>query len=109
MMSAGPSRSSPTRVEMGFGKRSALIENLIESLPGVVYVFDTSARLLFWNRHLEFLSGYGPQEIGTMRPLQFIAQDHRSRVTEYIARAFTTGASSGVADFLCRDGTLIPH
>ena len=109
MMSAGLLRSSPTRVEMGFGKRSALIENLIDSVPGVVYVFDTNARLLFWNRHLEILSGYGPQEIGTLQPLQFIAQDHRSRVSECIAHAFTTGASNGVADFLCRDGTRIPH
>ena len=94
---------------MGFGKRSALIDNLIESLPGVAYVFDTSARLLFWNRHLEILSGYSPQEIGAMQPLHFIAQDHRSRVTECIARAFTTGASGGVADFLSRNGTRIPH
>ena len=94
---------------MGFGKHSALVQSLIDSLPGVLYVFDDRSRMLLWNRRLESLSGYSAREIGTMQPLQFIAESHRSRAAYRITEAFEKGGSGGEADFLCRDGTRVPH
>ena len=64
---------------MDFDKHSTLVQSLIDSLPGVLYVFDDRSRMLLWNRHLESLSGYSAEEIGTMQPRRFITESHRSR------------------------------
>ncbi len=37
---------------------------MIETIPGILYLYDDRLRFLRWNRRLEEVSGYTHEEIG---------------------------------------------
>ena len=82
---------------------------MIDSLPGVFYLYDEAGRFLRWNRNFQKLSGYSAEEIHGMQPLQFIAEEDRERVAERIAEVFAAGESAIEADFRARDGSSTPY
>ena len=87
----------------------AFRQKIIESLPGMFYVFDASGRFQIWNHNLEAVSGYDAVEIKQMNALDFFAGVEKSRIAEAIQRALTTGAASIEAKFQTKDGTQIPY
>lgn len=82
---------------------------VIDSLPGVFYLFDETGKLLRWNRNFERVTGYGAAEIAGMQPLDFIAGDDKARVAERIAEVFRTGESEVEADFVAKGGGAMPY
>jgi len=95
------------------GKRASLEQafshSVIESVPGVLYLYDEAGHFLRWNRNFERVSGYGHEEIRTMSPLDFFAPDERSTVGDRIAEVFDGGASSVEADLVAKDGARTPY
>lgn len=83
-------------------------DTIIESMPGVVYFYDSRGRFLRWNRNFEVLSGYSSAEIAEMHPLQFIVDEDRARVEDRIIEVLTHGESSVEAGFLSRTGKVTP-
>lgn len=83
-------------------------DTIIESMPGVVYFYDSQGRFLRWNRNFEVLSGYTSAEIAGMHPLQFIADPDRDRVEERIGEVLAQGESSVEAGFVSRSGEVTP-
>ena len=79
-------------------------DTMLESLPGIVYFYDTSGRFLRWNRNFEVVSGYSGAEIAGMHPRDFFAPADQPRVEERIAEVFARGESSVEAPFVSRDG-----
>ncbi len=82
---------------------------LVESVPGVLYLYDRQGRFLRWNRQLERVSGYAGDELATVHPLDLFAGDDRTRVGERIAEVFSRGTSSVEASVVARDGTITPY
>ena len=82
---------------------------VIDSLPGVFYLFDQTGKLLRWNRNFERVTGYGAAEIAGMHPLDFIAGDDKSKVAERIADVFQAGESAVEADFVGKNGGATPY
>jgi PAS domain S-box-containing protein len=81
----------------------------IDSLPGVFYHYDDQGHFLRWNKNFERVSGYSPDEIASLHPLDFFAADEREMVGERIGEVFVKGESSVEAGFLCKDGRTIPY
>jgi PAS domain-containing protein len=48
-----------------------LIDTIIASMPGVVYLFGEPGELMRRNRNLECISGYSAEEVALMHPLDF--------------------------------------
>ncbi len=82
---------------------------IINSLPGVFYLFDNQGRFLRWNRHFEEVSGYSAAEIATLHPLDFFRDGDRQLIAERIQEVFTKGASSAEADLVSKNGTVTPY
>ena len=82
---------------------------MIDSMPGVLYLYDEQRQFLRWNQNFEVLSGYIGAEISTMSPLDFIAEDHRALVAGRIQEVFASGDAFVEADFLAKDGTRTPY
>jgi PAS domain S-box-containing protein len=89
-------------------KEHDLTRMAIDSVPGVFYLFDTSGRLLLWNRNFELVTGYSPEEIAAMAPPDFFVKADRDRVSEHFAAAFAEGAASFEAALQPRIGPAIP-
>ncbi len=84
-------------------------DSLIDSLPGIFYLFDDDDNFLRWNRNLETVSGYSAEEISRMSPLDFFSQTDRHRVAESTHAVFVNGKSMIEADFVSKDGRKTPY
>jgi len=84
-------------------------DTMIESMPGLVYFYDTEGNFLRWNKNFETVSGYTAEEIARMHPTDFFAGDDKPLLEERIAEVFTHGDSSVEASFVARDGSTTPY
>lgn len=84
-------------------------ESLINSLPGVMYVFDQLGRFERWNDNLEHLTGYSAYQIQDMNPLDFIAPEDKMRVREAIGKVFQKGQAAVEAGLSTAEGQIIPY
>src|SRR5258708_18590138 len=54
-----------------------LSDKIINSLPGIFYMSDTTPKLLLWNKAFETISGYSAEELGALVPTSlFEPGDH---------------------------------
>jgi PAS domain S-box-containing protein len=82
---------------------------LIDSLPGVFYLYDEELRFLRWNKNFEKVSGYTGEEIAKMSPLDFFGGAERDLIAARIKTVFTTGIADAEASFIAKDGRLTPY
>lgn len=82
---------------------------IIDSMPGIFYMFDPDGRFLLWNRKLEKLSQYCGDEISRMHPLDFVGDHDKEKVEKAICQVFESGRASVEGDFLSKDGSLTSY
>ncbi|HET9133294.1 MAG TPA: ATP-binding protein [Gemmatimonadales bacterium] len=82
---------------------------MLESVPGVVYLYDATGRFLRWNERFLQVTGYSADELARMHPIDFFRGADIPRLEERIAAVFTEGEASVEAEFVAKDGTAIPY
>ncbi|NCI46599.1 PAS domain-containing sensor histidine kinase [Sediminibacterium soli] len=86
-----------------------LSDTIINSLPGIFYLFNTEGRFIRWNKNFETVSGYTPEEIARMHPLDFFGSADKALIAERVEEVFVKGRSDAEASFLTKDGRQVPH
>jgi PAS domain S-box-containing protein len=84
-------------------------QRLIESIPGIFFLFDASGRFLMWNKNLETVLDMSADDIAAGHTLMLYDEaerDHIRRMTKLVLEA---GASSTEATLLTRRGDRIPY
>lgn len=89
-------------------EKGLIAETVIDSLPGIFYLFDAEGRFLRWNDNIERISGYSGDEIKQMHPLDFFAGDDKPLVEKRIETVFQTGESSVEAELVSKNGARTP-
>ncbi len=84
-------------------------EQIINSIPGIFYVFNTDGRFIRWNENFAQVSEYSAEEILTMHPTVFFTGDEQGRVAERIGEVFTQGSASVMANFTSKSGIQKPY
>ncbi|OQY74588.1 MAG: hypothetical protein B6D47_02405, partial [Rhodocyclaceae bacterium UTPRO2] len=84
-------------------------QHLIESIPGIFYLFDPEGHYLMWNRNLETVSGYSAEEIAAMHPLDLYEETDRRQIAQKADDVIATGSSSVEARLRAKDGRLVPY
>ncbi len=97
------------RAEAAILEEKAFSEAMLDSLPGVVCLFDRTGRLLRWNHAFENLSGYSATEIAAMHLLDFFTGEDRALVETCIRKVFESGAAAVEAALGSTTGKAIPH
>ncbi len=97
------------RIAAAMREEKAFSEAMLDSLPGVVCLFDSSGRLLRWNHAFEFVSGYSATEIATMHPLDFFTGESRALAEASIREVFESGSAAVEATLGSKDGNELPH
>jgi PAS domain S-box-containing protein len=82
---------------------------ILDSLPGVFYLYDEDLRFLRWNREFTRVTGYSDEEMTRLSPLDLFAGADKELLRRRIAEVFSAGASTVEADFVTRDGQCIPY
>ncbi|MCG3206894.1 MAG: Sensor histidine kinase RcsC [Anaerolineae bacterium] len=84
-------------------------QTLLDSLPGVFYLYDENRRFLRWNKNFTTVTGYTDTEMAHVHPLDFFAGADKALLAERIAEVFNQGGSAVEADFVAKDGARIPY
>jgi PAS domain S-box-containing protein len=99
------SQAARRRAQVLVERERSFTDAMIESLPGVLYLYDESGRFLRWNPNFAAASGYTDAEIARMHPLDFFTGPDRDRVAREIQATFEHGESSVEAPFTAKDGS----
>ena len=84
-------------------------ESIINSLPGIFYLYDRDGKFVHWNRNFEIVSGYTSEEIPTMNPTDFFDESEKSLLKEKINTVFIKGHADVQANFFTKDRRKIPY
>lgn len=86
-----------------------LSDSIINSLPGVFYLYDERGKFLRWNKNFETVSGYSSSEIENMHPLDFFEGSNKALIEERIRKVFTEGEAYVEAEFIAKTGERKPY
>ena len=85
-------------------------ESIIESIPGLFYVIDENATLMKWNKNVELVTSYSPEELQGRNVLEyFVNTVDWQFVQEKIKEVFTKGKSTAYVNYKIKDGKTAPY
>ena len=82
------------RVEGEILKEKALFNTVINSLPGIFYMFDQQQRPVLWNNELARLSGHTEEELAHSTMFNKIVEEDREKVRTAIQRLYDNGQAN---------------
>ena len=85
-----------------------LSDSIINSLPGVFYLFDESPKFLRWNKNFEIISGYSAEEFSNMVPLSLFIDKDKPEMKKQIDKVRNEGYGSSEAILITKNGEKIP-
>jgi PAS domain S-box-containing protein len=89
-------------------KEKNLSDSIIDSLPGVFYLYNRKGNFLRWNKNFSEVTGYNSEEIAHMHPLDFFGGGEKELLKEKINNVFVNGEDHVEAEFLSRSGKKTP-
>jgi PAS domain S-box-containing protein len=107
--SFGQDISESKRVEEQIMNEKKLSDSIINSLPGIFYLYNKNGKFLRWNKNFEIISRYNAAEIAIMHPLDFFDNDEKELVKEKIETAFERGMCELEAHFFTKDKEKAPY
>lgn len=79
------------KTELALKEEMAFQEALLESIPGLLYVYNEEGRLIKWNKKHETMTGYSKEELSKMTLDQWYKGEDIQRVAEAAAEVFKSG------------------
>jgi PAS domain S-box-containing protein len=86
-----------------------LSDSIINTLPGVFYLYTRDGKFLRWNKNFEKVTGYRADEIRNMHPLDFFDENEKELLSQKIGNVFIAGADNVQASFLLKNKEKIPY
>ena len=86
-----------------------LSESIINSLPGVFYLFDRNGKYIRWNKNLETVTGYSSEEISRMHPLDYYKPEDAKVMKERIEEVFENNSGEATTTFYTKDGKKMDY
>jgi diguanylate cyclase (GGDEF)-like protein/PAS domain S-box-containing protein len=90
-------------------REKTISDEIINSLPGVFYMFDARGPLVRWNPAMARVSGYSEAEMYGKSALDFIAPEDRAYIAEAIGRVFEVGENTAEGGFYTKAGQQMPY
>ncbi len=103
------SEAEHKRTEVSLMKEKSFTNSVINSLPGIFYLFDKNGRIHRWNQNVEIVTGYSAEEISKMNPLDFFVGEEERLVNEAIQEVFIKGQSIVEAHVVSKGGRKTPY
>lgn len=90
-------------------KEKLFMEAILNSVPGMVYLYDNQNNLIRWNKKHNDMTGFSSKELAKMSLLDWYKGDEKSQkvVLDAIEMAMETGFGDAEADLQIKDGTKI--
>ncbi|NLH50965.1 MAG: response regulator [Myxococcales bacterium] len=95
--------------EADLAREIRLSEHIINSLPGLFYMYDTQMRLIRWNLKHATVLGYSPAELREMTAMDFVRPRDRDFLAERIRKTMTEGTAEIEVELIRKNGETIPY
>lgn len=89
-------------------REHALLESLLDALPGIFYMFNKQGTLLRWNANLVKMSGRPAEVLSGTNVLEFAPKEQREDAERAIRMALASAQSGLEGHLLGTDGTRTP-
>ncbi|MFC4230474.1 PAS domain S-box protein [Parasediminibacterium paludis] len=90
-------------------KEKILSDQIINSLPGVFYLYNNKGKFLRWNKNFEKVTKYDAAEIKNISPLTLFDKDEQQLLADKIQNVFAKGEDNVRANFLLKTNEKIPY
>lgn len=90
-------------------KEKQLSETIINNLPGIFYLYDTTGKFIRWNRNFEIVTGYSGKEIAIMKPVDFYDEDQKEIITARIKTVFKKKSPGIEVELFTKTSKKIPY
>jgi two-component system NtrC family sensor kinase len=81
---------------------------VLDSVPGLPYLFDVDGRLVRWNKKQEEATGYSAAELAHMHITDWFRGEDVAYIAGRMAKVFAEGYADAEATLVTKDGTGIP-
>jgi PAS domain S-box-containing protein len=97
-------------VEAELERERVLNNAIIDSVPGLLYLYDQDGRLVRWNRMHSELTGYSDQELASMSLMDWYRDDPvmQGKIAKAIEHVLVHGIGTEEAELQTKDGRRIP-
>ena len=85
------------------------LRRALDALEAPFFLFDRGGFLREWNDAVPEVTGYEPDELARMSPLEFVPSEARGPATETLERIAETGHGTVTTDVETADGGRIPY
>ncbi len=92
------------RAEEALQREKAFTDAVLDSVPGLLYLFDDQGHLVRWNKRFEENIGYSTEELTGMYYLDFFEGEDKIRAEEAVGRVFHEGCADTEAKLVTRGG-----
>ncbi len=82
----------------------AFIEAIFDSIPGYLYVYDESGKLIRWNKKHETMTGYSAEELSHITMPEWYDQEDMIKVNAAIHDVFEKGYGEVEAQLILKSG-----
>jgi two-component system, NarL family, sensor histidine kinase ComP len=89
-------------------KEKLLSDTIIESLPGVFYLFTNEGKIIRFNKKFAQVTGWSQEEIQHMSPEDFVEESEKNKAGQSIQEVFSKGQTTLQAHIRTKNGTIIP-
>lgn len=108
ILAFGRDISERQRNEEAIRREKELSDSVINSLPGIFYIFDQTPKMHRWNKRFEVISGYSAEELSEISPHKLFHKDDVPKMQKMIAGIYKTGSCEIEARLVTRDKRIIP-
>ncbi|MFI5456028.1 MAG: PAS domain S-box protein [Isosphaerales bacterium] len=81
---------------------------VFDTIPDILYVLDSDGCLVRWNRKMETLTGFSPEELKGKRAVDMVPHNERDAAAEAIRLGWETGFTEVEIHLVRKDGTACP-
>ncbi|WP_173082801.1 PAS domain S-box protein [Fundidesulfovibrio magnetotacticus] len=98
------------RAEEALRQEKAFSDALVNSVPGLLYLYSSDGRLFYWNSRTEEATGYGPGELADMRLEDWFRglPDELAKAEDAWKLVRSQGAAELETRLVMKDGTSRP-
>jgi len=86
-----------------------LSDIIINSLPGVFYLYNKEGHFYRWNNNFANVTGYSTEEIKRLHPIELFDDDEKDLVQNKIANVFINGEDFVEAHLLSKNAVKTPY
>ncbi|RKY95126.1 MAG: hypothetical protein DRQ13_07490, partial [Ignavibacteriae bacterium] len=87
----------------------ALNDVILDSMPGIAYIFTKDGFLIAWNKRMEDILGYSKDELQNKFVLDFIDEAYQENVLREVQNVFSHGYAQAEYEIVTKTGKRIHY